>query len=207
MRILFIGDSITDVGRDETKYGALGHGYPLLVSGSLTKRYPAKTFEYFNRGISGNRVSDLKARFTTDCLALKPDVVSILIGINDTWHSVGTATFGTPEATAAFEADYRTILTQLKQAHVKKIILMEPFVLPYPDDRKTWRQDLDPKIQVVRKLALEFETLFIPLDGTFNQLGLRYGFDKFTLDGVHPTPAGHQVITEKWLAATEDWLI
>lgn len=207
MKILFIGDSITDVGRTQTKYGALGHGYPLLISGALTKGYPTEAIEFFNRGISGNQVSDLKTRFETDCLALNPDVVSILIGINDTWHTVGTKQFGTPAAAEKFETDYREILNQLKQARVKKIILLEPFVLPYPADRKTWRCDLDPKIQIVRKLALEFDTLFVPLDGIFNQLGIRYVFDKFTLDGVHPTPAGHQVIAKQWLtAAFSEWL-
>lgn len=202
-RILFIGDSITDAGRDRAEATDLGKGYPLLIAGKLIAQYPTMEFECMNRGIGGDKIADLQVRWQEDCLALQPDYVSILIGINDTWHNTSDqAIFGTEKSAQQFESVYRKLLNELQTAEICNIILMEPFVLPITDDRHGWRKDLDPKIQIVRKLAKEYGALLVPLDGIFNALGIAYGFSKYTReDGVHPTIGGHEIIAQSWIDA------
>ena len=106
-----------------------------------------------NRGISGNRVVDLNARWQEDCLDLKPDWVSIYIGINDTWRRYDS---GDPTSTEDYKAGYRKLIERTKGALDAKLILVEPFVPPHPEDRRVWREDLDPKITAVRELAVEY---------------------------------------------------
>lgn len=203
--ILFIGDSITDVGRDRMDGSHLGAGYPLMVAGALAASYPERKLRFLNRGIGGDKVRDLQARWEEDCLALQPDVLSILIGINDTWHNASRGEFGVENSLREFEQAYRDILTQARKRTSAQIVILEPFVLPYPEDRREWRVDLDPRIQVVRQLAEEFAVDFIPLDGRFNALGMKTGYPYLTgEDGVHPTVAGHGVIAQAWLEAVEN---
>ena len=202
--ILFIGDSVTDVGRDRTNAVDLGQGYPLMIATALKERYAELELSFSNRGIGGDKLKDMAARWEADCLSLNPTVVSILIGINDTWHAVGQDQFGSQEDLQQFEQLYRTLLTTLVENSVRQIILMEPFVLPYPIDREMWRSDLDPRIQVVRKLAYEFQADLIPLDGLLNAIGIKQGFALLTgEDGVHPTQKGHELIAKMWLDAVE----
>ncbi|EOL42081.1 GDSL-like lipase/acylhydrolase [Enterococcus phoeniculicola] len=202
-RFLFIGDSITDVGRDRENFYDLGHGYPFLIASILAKELPDYDIECLNRGIGGNKINDLQERWQEDCLSLKPDVVTMLIGINDTWHHTASDEFGSKKEAQRFESSYRQLLEQLKQSTDATIVLMEPFVLPYPEDRRTWRKDLDQKIQIIRTLAEEYQTIFVPLDGKLNALGIAYGHSHYTgEDGVHPTLAGHAEIAESWLQAT-----
>lgn len=200
-RILFIGDSITDCGREYNDSKDLGNGYPLLVAKRLSTQFPTIEFDVLNKGINGNKIADLRARFDTDCLDLEPDIVSILIGINDTWHNVNDpTTFATEQSMAMFEKDYRYLIEKLLEKGIKQVVLMEPFVLPEPLDRQNWRKDLDPKIQIIRRLAEEYHLVFVPLDGKLNALGITRGFSKYTgEDGVHPTLAGHEIIAQSWL--------
>ncbi|MGM0124936.1 hypothetical protein IGI37_002330 [Enterococcus sp. AZ194] len=203
-RILFIGDSITDVNRNREELHDLGHGYPFLVAATVAKGLPGLSCEWINKGIGGNKIADLKNRWQEDCLALQPDVISILIGINDTWHNTDSPEFGSKEEALRFEQIYRQLLEQIRKETNAMIVLMEPFVLPEPKDRLTWRKDLDQKIQVVRMLAEEFQTIFVPLDGKLNALGIAHGHEHYTgNDGVHPTLAGHAVIADSWLKATQ----
>ncbi len=200
-RILFIGDSITDCGREYNDPKDLGNGYPLLVAKRLSKQFPTIEFDVLNKGINGNKIADLRARFDTDCLDLEPDIVSILIGINDTWHNVNDpTTFATKQSMTMFKEDYRYLIEKLLEKGIKQVVLMEPFVLPEPLDRQNWRKDLDPKIQIIRRLAEEYHLVFVPLDGKLNALGITRGFSKYTgEDGVHPTLAGHEIIAQSWL--------
>ncbi len=191
--ILFQGDSVTDAGRSREDDAQLGLGYPRLVSSLLSASYPELGLQFINRGISGNRVRDLKARWSEDCLELKPDILTILIGINDCWRRYDREDPTSPEQ---YEEDYRWILTQTQERTAAQIILLEPFVLPYPPDRIAWREDLDPKIQVVRKLAREFKTRLIPLDGLFAEASARREPQFWAPDGVHPSPAGHALIAQ-----------
>lgn len=199
-RILFIGDSVTDAGRDKAEPTDLGPGYPRMITTYLQANYPDYHVQTWNRGVSGDQIHQLEKRWQEDCLDLKPTLVSILIGINDTWHYEKSANFGSTERTKEFEVSYRNLLDQLTNQHINKIMLMEPYVLPYPESRKAWRVDLDPKIEIVRKLAKEYKTELISLDEILNQLGKKNGCQLYTgEDGVHPTAVVHYEISKAWL--------
>lgn len=193
--ILFQGDSITDCGRDRAYADNLGKGYALMTAAWLGAARPDLKLTFLNRGISGNRAADLSDRWQQDCLDLKPDWVSILIGINDTWRRFDS---NDPTSTEAYEKHYRDILTRSAAAGIK-LIVCEPFVLRHPADRLAWREDLDPKIQVVRALAEEFNALYVPFDGMFAAQALQHGPATWAADGVHPTPAGHALMSRQWL--------
>ena len=194
-RILFQGDSITDAGRSGSKDRdtAMGGGYVSMCAKTLT----AKGFAVINRGIGGNRIYDLESRWTPDCIALQPDVVSIMIGINDTWRRYDRNIISSP---ADFEACYRRILDRVKKETKAQLVILEPFVLPVPADREAWREDLDPRIHVVRHVARDYAAILIPLDGLFAAASTQKPMLHWVTDGVHPTAAGHQLIAEAWLS-------
>lgn len=198
--ILFQGDSITDCGRDYSNTASLGSGYALLVAAEIGRKYPEKNIHFINRGVNGNRVIDLNHRWEEDCLQLNPNWVSIYIGINDVWRR-----YGDNDATSVeqFYEGYRKLIERTNEHTDAKLILVEPFCLPVPEDRKTWREDLDPKIQAIRELAREFQTLYVPLDGLFASASTQIDPAYWAEDGVHPTPAGHSLITKAWLEAVQ----
>lgn len=194
--ILFQGDSITDWGRNHEDASSLGVGYAMMVAARLGHLYPEKNLTFFNRGIGGNRIVDLQGRWDKDCLDLKPTWVSIYIGINDTWRRFDSGEETTPEQ---FEASYRDLIERTRKSLDVKLVLIEPFVLPVPEDRRTWRQDLDPKIHIVRELAREYGAPLVPLDGLFAAASVKSRAKHWAYDGVHPTPAGHALIADAWL--------
>lgn len=196
--VLFQGDSITDWGRNREDGASLGVGYSLMAASRVGHLYPEKNITFLNRGIGGNRTIDLQERWDTDCLDLKPNVLSIMIGINDTWRRYDNNE-NTP--VEQYEARYRDLLQRATDKLDVKLIMMEPFVLPVPEDRKLWRTDLDPKIHVVRQLAREFGAVLVPLDGLFAEASTKADPAFWTPDGVHPSPAGHALIAEAWLKA------
>lgn len=196
--ISFMGDSTTDCGRNYDDLTDLGNSYAKKLQAYFDTFYAGINVKAINKGISGNRVRDLKQRWDADCLRFKPDIVSILIGINDTWRQFDS---NDPTSVEAFERDYHEILTKTK-ATGAKIVIMEPFVFPYPEDRLGWRVDLDPKIHAVRALAREFQATYIPLDGIFASLITQKDSCCYAADGVHPTDEGHTVIARAWLRAT-----
>ena len=195
-KILFMGDSITDCGRSRENPAVLGGGYAMMTAAKLMIKYPEQNLSFLNFGISGNRVKDLKARWTEDCIRQKPDILSILIGINDTWRRFDS---NDPTETPIFTEDLRHILKRTKDEISCQIIILEPFVLPVPADRKKWREDLDPKINSSRELALEYADAYVPLDGIFAAGSCRQKPAYWAADGVHPTIAGHMLIAEKWM--------
>lgn len=195
---MFQGDSITDVGRDYGDGNHMGAGYAMMAAARFSAQYPEKQVTFYNRGISGNRVKDLRERWQPDCLDLKPDWVSILIGINDCWKRYSQ---NDPTPVGQFESDYRFLLEVVREKLGANLILCEPFVLPFPEDRELWREDLDPKIQVVRKLAREFDAVLVPFDGVFAQAAAKRHPEFWTGDGVHPTKAGHALMAQNWLDA------
>ena len=198
-RILFQGDSITDCGRDRSLGGSMGTGYAMMASSFLSALHPELSPVFFNRGLSGNRTGDLLARWQADCLDLKPDVLSILIGINDVWRRYDS---NRPTSVETFADNYGRILEKTRAALPGvRLLLMEPFVLPVPEDRHAWREDLDPKIAVIRRLAREYEVTYVPLDGIFAAASTRKEPAFWAEDGVHPTPAGHALIAQSWLKA------
>ena len=198
--ILFQGDSVTDVGRNREDRNDMGYGYPMMVASWFAALHPEKNVRFLNRGIGGDRVSDLQARWDEDCIRLKPTVVSILIGINDCWRRFDS---DDPTSAEQFQITYSYILDRLKTELNPQIILGEPFVLPVLEDRKKWRSDLDPKIQVVRDLARQYHALLLPLDGIFSSAATFKSPGFWTNDGVHPTPAGHALIAKEWLKLTQ----
>lgn len=193
--LLFIGDSITDAGRARDHEEDKGSGYVSLLNACLRFKYPSHHLTVLNRGISGNRVRDLRSRWQADCLDLSPDILTIYIGINDTWRRYDS---NDPIPAVDFEADYRYLLTAIQPG--TDVILIEPFVLPTPPDRITWREDLEPKIEVTRRLAAEFNTHLVRLDQLFTVAAQQNGNPAYwAADGVHPTPAGHALIAHHWL--------
>lgn len=199
-RYMFIGDSVTDCGRREDP-ARLGEGYVRLIAQALADE--ADTVDVVNTGIGGDRVRDLRRRWITDCVAHDPDVVTVLIGINDTWRRYDA---DDPTTTKAFAADYRAILdvtrTELPRT---RIVLMEPFLIPVTTGQQAWREDLDPKIAVVHELAAEYGAVLVRLDRMFANAVADRGLTRPTslaADGVHPTTAGHRMIADTWLAAT-----
>ncbi|MFE9654672.1 SGNH/GDSL hydrolase family protein [Micromonospora sp. NPDC006431] len=194
-RVLFIGDSITDAGRDRSGGEDLGTGYAMMAAAWFTARHPEHRVSFRNRGISGDRVRDLRVRWETDCLALAPQVVSVLIGVNDTWRRYDR---DDPTSVAEFARDYRHILQETRRLGAR-IILVEPFVIPLDDAQRAWREDLDPKVDVVRRLAAEFDATLVAVDELFQAADVD---DRvWTRDGVHPTPFGHALIAQAWLRA------
>jgi lysophospholipase L1-like esterase len=196
--ILFQGDSVTYGWRDLSDVLSLGCGYTLLVASLLPVARPDVDFTFVNRGTSGNRVVDLAARWTEDCIALNPTVVSILIGVNDTWRRFDSGDYTPAEA---FEGCYRGILTRVKNELGAKIIILEPFLLPVRDEQHAWREDLDAKIEASRRLSEEFDAVYVPLDGLFAAAAKKKPAPFWAADGVHPTNAGHGLIADAWMRA------
>jgi lysophospholipase L1-like esterase len=206
-RVLFQGDSVTDCGRDREDFpnrdgSLLGYGYPAKIAALYGILFPETETVFLNRGISGNRTGDLLERYERDFRDIKPDLISILIGINDVWRRYDRDDPTSPEG---FEQNYRTLLERLKgDLPGVKILIMEPFLLHPLPDRRQWHEDLDPKIQVVRKLAGEFADYFLPTDGILARYaaeGIPEG--SIAADGVHPTPAGHGILAYEWLRCLE----
>lgn len=196
--VLFQGDSITDCGRNRAIADHLGSGYAQFVAGAVGSDYPEWDVAFLNRGVGGDRVRNLRSRWQEDCLNLQPTVVSIYIGINDTWRRYDQ---NDPTSAADFKETYRALIETTKQKLDARLILVEPFVLAVTEDRRAWREDLDPKIHAVRDLAREYGTAYVPLDGLFAQATTRRAPTYWAPDGVHPSLPGHMLIAKAWLQA------
>ena len=199
MRILFQGDSVTDTGRNKEDGTSLGMGYPALVASQLGFDYPNE-YEFVNRGISGNRVSDLLARFKRDMINEKPDVMSILVGVNDAWWEVVEQT-GTKEA--LFESIYDLLIQELKAALPGlRIMIMEPFILKGKatgEDFEEVRAEVALRGAAARRVAEKHGLEFIALQEKFHE-ALQLAPEHYWLrDGVHPTAAGHELIAREWI--------
>jgi len=197
MKILFQGDSITDAGRDRSDPHDLGNGYPKYAAEAIRNAYPKTEFEFFDLGIGGDRAESLLARWEEDAIAFRPDVTSILIGINDTWHRAENQNWMPHDY---FESCYRSCLEALKIKTNTKIIILEQFLCS-TEDKSFFRYDLDPKIQITRKLAREYADAFIPLDGIFAAHSIDRDPTYWAADGVHPTVEGAKLIAGYYLEA------
>ncbi|MCP4379681.1 MAG: SGNH/GDSL hydrolase family protein [bacterium] len=196
--VLFQGDSITDAGRYYDDPLDMGTGYASMAASRFGETFGDMNVTFLNRGISGNRAIDLQGRWESDCLMLKPNWVSIMIGVNDAWRRYDS---NDPTSADDFAESYRDILTRTRDVLGARLIILEPFVLLVSAEIVGFREDLDPKIEVVRSLADEFGAIFVPLDQLFAQATLRRPAQYWSDDGVHPTPAGHHLIAEAWLDA------
>lgn len=207
MRIVFFGDSITDMGRSReadksTDIWSYGKGYQMFVAGSLYGENPQK-YEVINRGISGNRVVDLYARIKSDVWNLQPDVLSILIGINDVWHEIDSKNGVELDR---FEKVYRMMIEDTKKVLPDlKIVLCEPFVLEGDatveegTDRYQRFCEVYKYAAVVKKLADEYGLYFLPLQEKFNEAAKKFGARYYLYDGVHPMVAGAKLIADEWV--------
>ena len=202
MKVLLYGDSITDAGWNRNAaIGALdsyGVGYARAIAGALVARNP-KENTVINRGISGNRIVDLYARIKLDVWNHQPDVLSILIGINDIWHEIAVKN---GVDLVRFEKMYRMLLDDtLARLPNLKIILCEPFVLEGTATKENFEKFLEVKeyAKVVKKLAKEYGTYFLPLQEDFEKAAEKYGAEYYLADGVHPNVAGAQLIADKWI--------
>jgi len=198
--VLFQGDSITDCGRDRDDSNSLSEGYPGIVAKMYNLLFPDNGVTFVNKGISGNRAKDLLERYEVDFKEINPDFISIMIGINDTWRKYDG---NDPTSSECFEEYYSELLKKIKiDLPNCKIMIIEPYVLNSLPDRAAWREDLNPKILVARKLAKEFADYYLPLDGLFAKAEVeQYTCQQITEDGVHPSAIGHSIIAEEYLKA------
>lgn len=198
--VLFQGDSITDCGRNRADPASLGTGYAMMAAGWFSAVRPELEVAFLNRGVGGDRVKDLAARWEADGLALRPEWLSILVGINDVWRRYDA---GDVTDAKDFESAYRELLERARRGPGSRLILLEPFVLHVTPAHESWREDLDPKIEAVRRLAAEFEAILVPLDRLFQDASRRRPPAFWAPDGVHPSAAGHALIARAWLSAVK----
>ena len=204
VRILFQGDSITDAGRDRRNYFHLGGGYPAFAAPLIKEAHPELDIEFINLGISGNRTGQLFDRLYPDAIALKPDIVSILIGINDIWHRYNWDMVTTTDE--QIELNYRCILERLKKETDAKIMILAPYLLDC-EDKKEVREDLCRVLPIVRRLAEDYADVYIPLDELFEEALKTQPEPKYySGDGVHPNANGARFIGEHYARAIEKLL-
>ena len=201
MKILFQGDSITDAGRVREDETNIGRGYPILVKAKLGLENPGK-YEFINKGISGNRVVDLYARIKSDIINLKPDVMSILIGVNDVWHEISRENGVDADK---FYKIYDMLIEEVKTALPDiKIMIMEPFVLNASATQENWEEfntEVKKRAQMAKKIAEKYNLPFIELQKGFDELTKKEEPSYWLKDGVHPTEMGHEYIKNQWLEA------
>lgn len=202
-RLLFLGDSITDMqwGRNESdRNHYLGHSYVYLIAARLGVDLPEAGLEFFNRGISGNKIGDLRNRWRKDAIDMKPDVLSILVGVNDVSQSGGK-----PVPLERWEADYRSMLDDSRQANAGlRLVLLDPFVLASGrlSDAPAyafWRGEVDRLRAVVAGLARDYGAVHVKTQDVFDAAATAAGPAQWIWDGVHPLPQGHELIARHWL--------
>jgi lysophospholipase L1-like esterase len=202
LTVLFQGDSITDAGRNRSaaapnQADALGFGYPLRVASALLAQHPERELQCFNRGVSGNTVPDLEHRWQTDTVDLKPDILSILIGVNDYWHTLNGSYHGT---VADYETGYAALLERTKTALPGvRLVVLEPFVLRCGAVTDAWFPEFDARRAAAQRVASRAGATFLALQDMFDQLARRAPPTYWAADGVHPTVAGHGAIAQLWL--------
>ena len=201
MKILFQGDSITDAGRDRRNYHDMGKGYPRYASELIAAAHPDTELEFINFGIGGNRTDQLFDRIYADGIAFQPDVISILIGINDIWHRYGVERIATTDEQIAL--NYRSILERIKRETNAKIVMLSPYVLD-AEDKEHMKRDLETVLPIIRGLAEEFADVYIPLDELFAEAIKSQPEPKYySNDGVHPNECGARFIGEQYARAVE----
>ncbi|MBI1371663.1 MAG: lysophospholipase [Phycisphaera sp.] len=200
--ILFQGDSITDGnrGRSADPNHILGHGYCFIISAKYGAMYPDRELDFMNRGVSGNTVANLQARWDADTLKYKPDVLSILIGVNDIGRGVSVEDY---------EKQYDKLLADTVAALPNvQLILGEPFGLPVGKVKGQWdtrREKLEQFRAVVEKLAAKYHAPVVHYQQVFDDACSRAPADYWIWDGVHPTYRGHQLMADAWVATLDAW--
>jgi lysophospholipase L1-like esterase len=194
-RVLFQGDSITDGNRGRTPdpNHILGHGYVFLIAARHGAAFPERKLEFLNRGISGHTTADLQQRWQADTLDLKPDVLSILVGANDSTKQVPID---------QYERNYEQLLASAKAANPRiRLVLCQPFV--FPGGRKlaqfaVWQEDIRQRQQVVTRLAAKYGAVIVDFQAALDAACQRAPLEHWVWDGVHPTYSGHQILADAW---------
>ena len=202
IKLLFQGDSITDAGRDRRNYHDLGSGYPKYSAELIKADHPDTEFEFINLGISGNRTSELFDRFYHDGIAFQPDVISILIGVNDVWHRHEFSYIATTDA--QLELNYRELLKRIKRETNSKIVILSPYVLD-AENTAYLKDDLKTVIPIIKLLADEYADAYIPLQELFDEAMKTQPHPLFySNDGVHPNENGAKFIAEQYARAVKE---
>jgi lysophospholipase L1-like esterase len=204
-RILFQGDSITDAHRLRDNDNFAGNGYPTLLKARIGADYPNE-YECINRGVSGDRVVDIYARVRRDVIKLKPDIVSILVGINDVWHEFMNGNGVNAEKYALV---YKLLLDEIKsELPETKLVILEPFVLngtatcntgEYPERYETFRREIKLRSEAAFDVCQSHGGTFVPLQGVLDAACEKAPAGHWLIDGVHPTAAGHELIAREWI--------
>ena len=192
--IVLIGDSVTDC--DRLTMPPYGFGYVARIAAHLSDKY-----QITNMGTSGNRLVDLDERWQRDVIGNKPDILSIAIGVNDTWRRYDS---NDPTSLEDFESRYRKLLTLTKEGVAPKFVLCEPFMLPATPEMILWREDLNPKIQAVHKLANEFDAVVVHFDQMFTAALGSHTVAELAPDGIHPLDQGHEMMAKLWIDSVLD---
>jgi len=195
--LLFTGDSITDSGRRTDPSGHLGAGYVRRIAEMADAG--GHRVRVVNTGVSGDRTTDLMARWDADVIDRRPDVLTILIGANDMWRRYDA---DAPMSPDEFRANYVTVLDRVRaRLDLRRLVIMEPFLVPVRDEQRRWRvEDLDDKRAVARDVAARYDALFVPLDAILSERAATAGPDSVIDDGVHPSAGGHELIAQSWWA-------
>lgn len=197
IKFLFQGDSITDADRMRENDANYGYGYPNLFAAEYLKNRPHE-FEFINRGISGNRIVDVYARMKKDIINLKPDCMTLLIGVNDVWHELQD---GNGVCAEKFEKIYSMLIEELLcELPELKIIILEPFVLKGPATQGEWdvfRSEVEKRAAASKRVAEKFNLKFVPLQARFDEVASDGDTQYWLCDGVHPTAAGHCLIKDE----------
>lgn len=209
--ILFQGDSITDCRRNRDDDSMTGHGYATMVIGELGYQYPGE-YCYVNRGIGGNRIVDVYARIKTDIINLKPDYISLLIGVNDVWHELDGVCNGV--SAEKYEKLYSMLIEEIKEALPEtKIMIVEPFVLQgtatasTQEDPNRWsifHSEVMKRALSAHKIATKYNLTFVPLQKKFDEVCRKAEPSYWVKDGVHPTAMGHYLIMKEWVKAFQN---
>ncbi len=202
MKIVFLGDSITDCERDRSNENSLGNGFVKILADKLHPIYPDMDIQLINKGISGNEVCDLLARLKKDCIELKPDAAVVMIGINNVNHQFK---YGKQLDLKQFERDFRELLTRIKEAGIVLIVL-EPFLMPAPDKLRM-RPLFNKELEIIHRISVELADEFVAYDEVFNGLAVSIKYTNYSEDGVHPTHRGSRLIADTAIKAIRKHLI
>ncbi|MCC7203961.1 MAG: SGNH/GDSL hydrolase family protein [Phycisphaeraceae bacterium] len=208
--VLFQGDSITDCGRVHNappgmEVDQLGRGYVMLATSQILQRMAGQNVKVINKGISGNRVTDLRDRWQADCIDLRPNLVSILVGVNDTWHGfLHGKDRGVP--VDVYGRVYRELLEKtVQKLPGVKLVLGEPFTFRCGKVTEAWEPEMSQRLAIVRQLAKDFGARLVPFQAEIDKALRVMSGDYWAHDGVHPKLAGHGLLARIWLNAVLGW--
>lgn len=187
MKILFQGDSITEWHRDVNDPDSIGDGYVAFAIDNLTKAFPDVEFEFFNRGVSGDRTRELLKRWQKDTIDIQPDIMTLMIGVNDTWRRYD---MNDPTPVEEFEQNLRTLLDDVRKNTNAKLLMIEPFLAHADND--LWREDFYQKVNAFRRVAKEYADAYLPMDGLYAAMCVEEEPSHWSADGVHLIEPGNE---------------